>query len=136
MDFVVQNAFWFTVLVVSASGLVWIGLQGDRGGVSHQDAVIMMNRDHATVIDVREASEFAAEHLPGARNPPLDHIELGGGDVDKLKKKTCILYCSRGNRAAKAQKALVAKGFENVHVLSGGIEAWREAGLPVERANA
>lgn len=131
MEFVVANLFWFVVLVVSAAGLAWLALSGESG-ITHQDAVILMNREHAVVIDVRDSADYAAGHLPGARNIPLDHIELGGGDLDKLKQKTCLVYCERGSRSAKAQKLLAARGFDKVSVLAGGISNWRDAGLPVE----
>ena len=133
MDFVSQNIFWVAIAVMSGAALLWLNLRGGGDGISQQDAVIMMNREHAIVVDVRDASEFSSGHLPGARHFPLDNLELGASDLDKFKKRPCIVYCERGLRSGKAKKILAGRGFDRVHSLAGGIDAWREAGMPVDQ---
>jgi rhodanese-related sulfurtransferase len=85
--------------------------------VSAAQATLLINREDAVVLDVRDPGEYGAGHILGAKNVPLARI----------------VYCETGNRSAKAAAALKAKGYERVLNLSGGIGAWLQAGLPVER---
>lgn len=83
------------------------------------------------VIDVRSKSEFDSGHLPGAL-----HIH-GGHLKDRLKEipadKKLIIQCQSGDRSNIASSVLLANGFKNVTNLSGGINAWKHEGLPVEK---
>jgi rhodanese-related sulfurtransferase len=87
------------------------------------------------LLDVRTPAEFAAVHIPGSDNVPLDLLrehrdELGRrlGDV--------VLVCRSGARAAQAERALAEAGLPGVHVLDGGITAWQASGAPVNRGRA
>lgn len=84
----------------------------------------------ATVIDVREPDEFAREHIAGATLVPLSSIDvtsLPGGHG-----ATLVLHCRSGRRSDEAAARLAAAGRTDILQLSGGIEAWKAAGLPVE----
>jgi rhodanese-related sulfurtransferase len=85
------------------------------------------------LVDVREESEFAKDHLPGA-------IHLGKGIIERDietkvpdKSTTLVLYCGGGFRSALAADALRQMGYENAISLDGGWRAWTGAGLPVEK---
>lgn len=96
------------------------------------------------VIDVREPSEFAAGHLPGAFNIPRGLLEfqvdghpaVGSGADPHLahRRAPVILYCRTGGRSALAAEALKRLGFDRPLSLAGGYLAWVEEGLPVEGA--
>jgi rhodanese-related sulfurtransferase len=88
--------------------------------------------DAPTVIDVRSAEEYAAGHIPGAVNIPFDQIVERIGSVPT--PHGVALYCLVGPRARKGEAALLASGFERVLHIEGGLTAWQESGLPVERA--
>ncbi len=84
------------------------------------------------LVDVREESEFAAGHLPGA-------VHLGKGvierDIEQAIPDTSaeiVLYCGGGYRSALAADNLQKMGYTNVISMDGGIRAWREAGYPME----
>jgi rhodanese-related sulfurtransferase len=80
----------------------------------------------AVLIDVRERDEFARARLPGARNVPLSELErhdLGAGLV--------VFHCFSGNRTAANAHRLAAAAPGGAFVLEGGLQAWRQAGLPV-----
>jgi rhodanese-related sulfurtransferase len=62
---------------------------------------------------------------------PLARLE--GGEVPKRKDRPVIVYCDTGERAGKAIGALRKQGFERVVNLAGGLRAWQQAGLPVEK---
>jgi len=82
----------------------------------------------AQLVDVRSAGEFAAGHVPGAVNIPLEQIERRLGDLNAAE--TLVLICKAGTRARMAAELLQDKRG-NLAVLEGGTEAWAEAGLPL-----
>lgn len=95
------------------------------------DARSLADLEGRTVVDVRGASEWRAGHLPGAT-----HLFLGDlpETSDGLARDTPIaVYCQGGTRSAIAASLLQAKGFTNVTNVTGGITAWRGAGLPTEQ---
>jgi len=80
------------------------------------------------VVDVRSVGEFAAGHLPGAINIPMETFESRLGDLD-LSAPT-ILVCQSGNRAGIVCEQ-ASHHFKNVTVLDGGTNAWVQNGNPV-----
>ncbi len=83
------------------------------------------------IIDVREESEWARDHLPGA-------IHLGKGiierDIEQRIPETgaeIVLYCGGGYRSALAADNLQKMGYTKVYSMDGGIRVWRELGLPL-----
>jgi rhodanese-related sulfurtransferase len=116
--------------------LLWPYLRRVGGGpsVSAAQATHLMNREDALVVDVRDPGEYGAGHILGAKNLPLSRIGTGGSEIAaKRKDKPVIVYCDTGNRSAKAASALKNQGFARVVSLSGGLGAWQQAGLPVEK---
>ncbi len=83
------------------------------------------------VIDVRTPEEFAAGHIPGARNIPFDQVAQRISEIDA--PHGVALYCMVGPRARKGESALLSAGYSSVLHLEGGLAAWQAAGLPVER---
>jgi rhodanese-related sulfurtransferase len=84
------------------------------------------------VLDVRTPEEFAAGHVPGARNIPIDELDERIGEIAAHRDQEVVVYCETGRRAGKASDALGTAGFTQVRQLDGDMRAWREAGLPVE----
>jgi rhodanese-related sulfurtransferase len=84
---------------------------------------------YAQFIDVRTAEEFAAGHADRARNIPLDQLKT---NLDKLEKNEPVyLICQSGRRSREAAEILVANGFSQAINITGGTNAWQEAGLPM-----
>ena len=135
VDFIRQNYLLVAVAVASGAMLVWPYLRRATGGpwVSPTQATQLINRDDAFVVDVREPAEFGAGHVLGAKNVPLGRIAAAGADLAKRKGKPVIVYCEVGNRSSGAAAALRKQGFEHVFNLAGGMKAWQDAGLPVEK---
>jgi len=136
MDFVLQNWMLIAVAFVSGGMLIWPLVSrgaGGSGSVDPNRAVQMINRDKATVIDVSEADEFASGHVVGSRNVPVAGVESGSAGLPSNKATPLILVCPTGGRAGRAAATLRNKGFQSVHVLAGGLNAWRAAGLPLEK---
>lgn len=87
-------------------------------------------RDADLLIDVREADEYSAAHIPGAINIPRGLLEFKLSNDVQLAERTLklVLYCKNSSRSALAADALREMGYRNVLSLDGGIEAWQEAG--------
>ncbi len=134
MEFINQNILLIAVVVVSGLGLLWPMLMGGaKNQVSPAEATLLINREDAHVIDVREVDEFAGGHLPEARNVPLAKLADRISEIEKFKDKPVIVCCASGMRSGKACGELGKLGFARVHNLAGGVDAWVSAGYPVKK---
>jgi rhodanese-related sulfurtransferase len=137
LEFLIQN--WYLVLAAVVSGglLLWPQLKGGGGGssVNTAEAIRLINREKAVLIDVSEPAEFAAGHAGGARNIPFGQLE-GSKDLPSNKALPLVLVCPTGARASRAVSLLRKAGHEKVLSLAGGLRAWRDANLPVDKAAA
>ena len=134
MKFLIDN--WMLISVALASGglLLWPVIQGATAtGLSPANAVQLINREKAVVVDVCETEEFAAGHLGGAKSVPLGQFEQRLPEVVKNKGLPLILVCPNGARANRALGIAKKLGYEKAQVLSGGLKSWKEANLPVEK---
>lgn len=133
MDFVRNNLLLFVVAFVSGAMLLWPLFRKGAGGpwVTSAQATHLINREDALVLDVRDPGEYGAGHILGAKNVPLSR--LGEVEVAKRKERPVIVYCDGGERSAKAVAALRKQGLTRVVNLTGGLRAWQQAGLPVEK---
>ena len=135
LDFLWKEKLLVAVAFASGGMLLWPLVRRTTGGpyVNTTRAIELINREDGLVLDVRDAAEYGAGHILGARHLPLDRIDEGGGDLAKKKERPLIVYDDGGERSAKAASALKRQGFTRVAALSGGLDAWRQAGLPVEK---
>ena len=137
MKFIIDNWMLISIAVVSGALLLWPVLQGvATAGVSPAAAVQLINREKAVVVDVCEPEEFAAGHVTGSKNVPLSSLESKLSGLVKNKSVPVILVCQSGARSGRA--VLVAKklGYQQVLSLGGGLTAWKEANLPIEKLQA
>ncbi|GIK85696.1 MAG: rhodanese-like domain-containing protein [Burkholderiales bacterium] len=137
MSFFQEN--WLLILVAFVSGamLVWplvqkrfspmkeLGTLGVTHLVNHQDALLL---------DVRETKEYEGGRLPNAVHVPLSQLEARAGELARHAARPVIAYCATGARSRMAGAALAKAGFKDIYNLNGGIRAWKDAGLPVEKA--
>jgi len=97
------------------------------------------DREGWHLVDVREADEFEAGHLPGARHFPRGFLEVRA-DLEHPKRdpwladreRKLVLYCGGGHRSALAAQSLHEMGFRRVVSLAGGFSGWTRRGYPVE----
>ena len=85
------------------------------------------------VLDVRTPAEFAAGHVPGARNVSHDQLAAKLPELAGLKDKQIVLYCRSGRRTLLAEETLRNAGFKKLLHLEGDYLAWEAARRPVER---
>lgn len=134
MEFVNQNILLVAIAVISGGGLLWqLFNRGAGEGINPAEATLLINREDALVVDVREADEYAAGHLPEARNIPLGKFAERAGELEKFKDRPVILCCSSGIRSSKAAGELQKLGFTRLKNLDGGVDSWRQAGLPLKK---
>ena len=136
MQFFLDNLVLFLAAFTSGGLLLWPLISKNAGGatkVSPTEAVQLINREKAVLIDVSEAAEFASGHVAGAKSVPLAGLEAST-ELPKNKALPLVLVCPTGTRAARAVPVLKKRGFEKAHVLAGGLRAWRDANLPVEKS--
>jgi len=86
---------------------------------------------HLVVLDVRTPEEFAAGHVPGAKNVPYDLVAARLGEIPR--DKDVVLYCKSGRRAGLAADVLAANGYTRLSHLEGDMTAWVANGRPVEK---
>lgn len=136
MKFFIDNWFLFLAAAVSGGLLLWPMLNKGAGGagkLSTNEAVQLINRERAVLIDVSEPAEYAAGHVAGAKSVPLGQIETSTS-LPKNKALPLVVVCATGARAGRAVVTLKKLGFDNARALAGGLEAWRAANLPVEKS--
>ena len=137
MAFLLEN--WLLILVALTSGalLAWpsVSRRGGSGAVSAAEAVQLINREKAVLIDVSEPAEYASGHAAGARSVPLGSIE-SSKNLPTNKALPLVVLCPNGAKASRAVSMLRKLGFQDVRSLGGGLSAWREANLPIEKSRA
>lgn len=134
MEFIVDNALLIGLVIGSGLMLIWPMLSGGSGGVPNlepSEAVLMMNRSNALVLDVRDDAEFSAGHIADAKHIPLAKLEERIKELEKYKDKPVLVHCQSGVRSTKACSILRKHEFTKLHNLQGGLNAWTAAKLPV-----
>lgn len=91
------------------------------------------HRDGAFVIDVREPGEYAGGHVPGATLVPMS--QLPSRLTEFPKDRPIYVICASGNRSLSMTSLLIRAGLE-AHSVSGGTEAWAQAGHPIAKGLA
>ena len=127
----------FGTAVVTGGMLIWPlfsrAFAGSVAQVGALEAVQLMNRRDAIVLDVRDTMEYAAGHIPNARNIPYAQLGERLRELEKLKSRPVIISDGPGARSAKVSGELQKIGFSDVFALRGGLRGWAEASLPVEK---
>jgi rhodanese-related sulfurtransferase len=97
--------------------------------ISVQDAAALLDSGEAVLVDVREPHEWDAGRIPGARHLQMEHL---ASQAETIPRDAQVIFqCRLGNRSAMAAQAFRASGYDALS-MAGGIEAWHEAGLPME----
>jgi rhodanese-related sulfurtransferase len=129
-EFVINH--WLLVTAFCAVlGLLIANLLSGASGVSAQQAVTIINRAEAVVVDVRSAGEFAKAHIIGAINIPQGELEQAPARLRRYQGKPLLVYCASGSTSAAAVRKLRQLGVAEVQSISGGLVAWRQENLPV-----
>lgn len=136
MHFLLENLIWVIVFVLSGGMLIgpYILKGMNRvAEVSSFDATRIINSKDGVLLDIRNAEEFSTGHILGAKNIPVAKLNSDLGALAKNKSKPIIVYCQNGRLSPSAVKILNAQEFKEVYALTGGLSAWQQAGLPLQK---
>ena len=136
-EFIKHNIIFIGLAIGSGFSLLWPMLNRGANGAANinaTEAVLLLNRSKPLVLDVREATEFAAGHIQGAKNIPVAELSGRLKEIEKFKDKPVLVHCQKGMRAKTACGILKAQQFTQLNNLQGGLNAWVEAKLPLVKA--
>jgi rhodanese-related sulfurtransferase len=98
------------------------------------EAVQLINRRDALVLDVRDTGDFTAGHIANAKHISESQLADRMKDIEKHKSRPVVVNCKSGARAPAVAALLRKQGFTEAFALRGGILAWQQAGLPLEKS--
>ncbi|MDH5748642.1 MAG: rhodanese-like domain-containing protein [Rhodospirillales bacterium] len=98
--------------------------------ISPETARAWLDAREAILLDVREASEFDFENVPGSLLLPLSFLDPD--TFPPLSEKKIIVICAQGKRSSAAQKQLMESGLKGIFNLTGGLHAWKNAGFETQ----
>jgi rhodanese-related sulfurtransferase len=133
VKFIIDNIFLVAIAAISGFALMLPAFRGGGRRSTPTEVTQLINRGKTTILDVRDAAEYANGHLRDAKHIPLGELSTRIGELGKSKDKTVVVVCQRGSRADRAARQLAAAGFTDVTSLDGGLTAWQSAGLPVAK---
>jgi rhodanese-related sulfurtransferase len=132
-----QNNIWTILIALTSGAMLFWSFFGNRlrgiKDVDHIAAMQLINRSNALVLDVREQSEYDAGHILNSKLVPLGKLKERSGELEKYRERPIVAVCRSGQRSTEACAMLGKLGFTQVHNLSGGINAWQKASLPLEK---
>ena len=131
-QFIVQNALLIIIAVIAAVSLAMPLIKTRRFGpmVSSEQAVSLINKQNALVVDVRAQKDFKRVRIANSVNIPANEIQNRLGELSK--DRTIIVVDNSGNMSAAASKLLRGVGFTKVYVLDSGLVGWMRDKLPLE----
>ena len=132
-----MNMVLLATVIISGLLLVWpvvAKLMRPGQEVGPIEAVQLINRRDAVVLDVRDPAEYKSGHITNARNVPEAELDTRAKELEKVKAKPIIVSCGRGNRSAAIASKLRKLGFAEVVSLRGGLAAWQQANMPLEKS--
>ncbi|OUR63557.1 hypothetical protein A9Q74_00285 [Colwellia sp. 39_35_sub15_T18] len=122
-----------SVLTLVLSLFTFAVFAGATPQISQQDLITAFNKGAANmvILDVRSADEYQHGHIAGAINMSYDTVEENLSQLTQYKKSTLVVYCRSGRRAGIAEHILSSNGFNDIRHLTGDMNSWVEAKLPV-----
>ena len=132
-----MNMVLLATVVVSGGMLLWpliARLMNPGQDVGPIEAVQLINRRDAVVLDLRDAADYKSGHITNARHIPEGEIDSRMKELEKVKARPIIVSCARGNRSMSVANRLRKLGFAEVFSLRGGIAAWQQANMPLEKS--
>lgn len=128
----IGNHIELSALFVALLAALWFTERSRAGKVvSPQAATLMMNKDEAIIVDVRDKKDFSEGKITGSLHIPFDSLKERSVELKKFHDKQIVLVDKMGQHSGMAAKLLKTEGFENICRMSGGINEWRSLNLPL-----
>ena len=135
-EFVANNWYLFIALAIIIFMLAKDMMSQGMSGIKNVEPTLatqMINHDNAIILDVREEKEFNEGHILNSIHIPLKSVEGKLKELEKYKNRPVIVNCRSGQRSMTICSLLSKNGFEKVFNMGGGIMAWKNANLPVNK---
>ncbi|KZY34291.1 sulfurtransferase [Oleiphilus sp. HI0081] len=130
----IGNHIELSGLFVALLAALWFTERSRSGrAVSPQEATLLLNKDQAVIVDLRDKKDFSEGKITGALHIPFANLKERSTELEKYKDKQIILVDKMGQHSGMAGKTLQAEGFENVCRMSGGIAEWKNSNMPLVR---
>lgn len=124
---------WLAIAAMLVASLVKSKISGVKS-IAAQDAIMMINKQNAIIVDVRPADEYKKGHIVNAKNIPVSQIDKGAfSEIEKHKESPIIVVCASGDRSSSAASKLVKAGFTQVNNLLSGMNGWASEKLPTTK---
>lgn len=120
-------SLWLALLLT----FILVRRQTSGQSVSPAQAVTLINRSNAVVLDIREKKEFDAGHIVDAVHIPIAKLGSRVTELEKHKDVPIVVVCKLGQSSTDAIKLLKGAGFNHVVRMSGGMTEWRAQNLPL-----
>ena len=136
LEFAINHWDLFAALAIILAMLLGGNLSSRLRGFSNvepTDAVRIINHDEAIIVDVREDKEVADGTILDSLHIPLGKLGDRLDELANFREKPIIVSCRSGHRSATACARLRKEGFSTVYNLKGGVLAWQNAGLPLQK---
>jgi len=128
------SGHWILVIAFMAVALaLMMTFVRSLDGVTVHQAVNLINREDALVVDVRNENEYTNGHIVGAMSVPFGELASAEPKLGKYKDRTILVCCQSGGSSNSAVKVLKGFGFSQVQLIKGGILSWQQENLPLDR---
>ncbi|MEH6443616.1 MAG: rhodanese-like domain-containing protein [Oceanospirillaceae bacterium] len=131
IEFITNNYLLVVAFLLALGMLVFSESKKGGASVSTTEAVQLINKQDAVLLDIRGKKEWETGTITNSIHMPLVDIDKRIGELEKYKNKDIIVICNMGQTAGTACKKLMAAGFEKVVRLKGGIVEWKAQNLPL-----
>lgn len=132
-EFIVNH--WILSSTFVALLILLFALERRRAGqtLSPQAVTLLLNRDQAVILDVRDKKDFSEGRIKGAHHIPMASLKERATELKKYDGKQIVVVDKMGQHSAMAGKLLREAGFENIVRLQGGMGEWRGSNMPVSK---
>ena len=131
IEFITNNYLLVLAFLLALGMLLWSESKKAGASVSSTEAVQLMNKDNAVLLDIRSKKEWESGSITNSTHIPLVDLDKRLSELEKYKSRNVIVVCNMGQSSGTACKKLMAAGFEKVVRLKGGITEWKAQNLPL-----
>ena len=131
IEFIGNHLILAGMWALTLAAIILYHVRAASRSVGPQQAVMLINREGAIVVDVREKKEFDQGHIAGAINIPLVKLKQRMAELNKHRDKPKLVVCKMGQHSGAAVKSIEEAGYGNVVKLSGGISEWTARSFPL-----
>ncbi|MCH7817685.1 MAG: rhodanese-like domain-containing protein [Proteobacteria bacterium] len=130
-EFVGNHVVLAGMWLLTLGAIIFYHQRTGSKAVGPQQAVMLINRSDAIVVDVREKKEFESGHIVDAINIPMSKLKQRLTELQKHKAKPVVVVCKLGQQSGEAVKTLQEAGHAEVFKLAGGLAEWKAQSLPL-----